>query len=41
MPEDARTPAYSWVVLAMLCVIYTFNFLDRQLISILTEPIRK
>ena len=41
MPEDARTPAYSWVVLAILCVIYTFNFLDRQLISILTEPIRK
>ncbi|MBU6320577.1 MAG: MFS transporter, partial [Alphaproteobacteria bacterium] len=41
MPEDTRTPAYSWVVLAMLCVIYTFNFLDRQLISILTEPIRK
>lgn len=41
VPDDARTPAYSWVVLAMLCVIYTFNFLDRQLISILTEPIRK
>jgi MFS family permease len=36
----AKTPAYSWVVLAMLCFIYTFNFLDRQLMSILTEPIK-
>lgn len=35
-----KTPAYSWVVLAMLCFIYTFNFLDRQLMSILTEPIK-
>ena len=36
-----RTPTYSWVVLCMLVFIYTFNFLDRQLMSILTEPIRK
>lgn len=36
-----RTTTYSWVVLGMLVFIYTFNFLDRQLMSILTEPIRK
>jgi MFS family permease len=40
-PASARTPAYSWLVLGVLCFIYTFNFLDRQLMSILTEPIRK
>lgn len=38
--RPAKTPVYSWVVLAMLCFIYTFNFLDRQLMSILTEPIK-
>jgi predicted MFS family arabinose efflux permease len=40
-PASPRTPTYSWVVLAMLCFIYTFNFLDRQLMSILTEPIKQ
>lgn len=35
-----KTPAYSWLVLAVLTFIYTFNFLDRQLMSILTEPIK-
>jgi hypothetical protein len=30
-PAAYRTPAYSWVVLAMLAFIYIFNFLDRQL----------
>jgi len=36
-----RTPAYSWVVLCMLMFIYIFNFLDRQLMSILIEPIKE
>lgn len=35
------TPAYSYFVVGMLAVIYTLNFLDRQIISILAEPIRK
>lgn len=41
-PEGARekTSAYSWFVLAMLMVIYTFNFLDRQLLANLTENIK-
>ena len=40
-PEKAvRTGAYSFVVVALLSVVYTFNFLDRQLLSILSEPIR-
>lgn len=35
-----RTSIYSWVVLAMLTCIYTFNFLDRQLLANLTENIK-
>ncbi|MBI1359824.1 MAG: MFS transporter [Alphaproteobacteria bacterium] len=33
--------AYSWIVVAMLCFIYIFNFLDRQLMSTLQEFIKK
>jgi MFS family permease len=36
-----RTTAYSWVVLTMLTIVYIFNFLDRQLMSILQEPIKE
>ena len=35
-----RTPTYAWVVLFMLAVIYIFNFLDRQLMSVLIESIK-
>lgn len=38
--KAGRTPAYSWVVLAMLCFIYIFNFMDRQLMSVLGEQIK-
>ncbi len=31
---------YAWVVLALLCVVYVLNFLDRQLLSILAKPIQ-
>ncbi len=40
-PAVRRTPPYAWVVLSMLCFIYIFNFLDRQLMSILTESIKR
>lgn len=36
-----RTPPYAWVVLAMLAFIYIFNFLDRQLMSVLIESIKR
>ncbi len=36
-----RPGAYSLVVVGLLAVVYTFNMLDRQLLSILSEPIRK
>lgn len=31
---------YSWLVLAMLCFVYVFNFMDRQLMSVLGEQIK-
>lgn len=36
-----RRAAYPHYVLAMLFVAYVFNFVDRQIVSILAEPIRK
>lgn len=36
----ARTPARANLVLAMLLLVYTFNFLDRQILSILATPIK-
>lgn len=31
---------YKWYVLAMLTIVYTFNFIDRQILVILQEPIK-
>jgi predicted MFS family arabinose efflux permease len=36
-----RTKPYAWLVLGILCFIYVFNFLDRQLMSILIESIKR
>jgi MFS family permease len=36
----AATPAYRRLVLAMLLVVYTFNFLDRQILGILAPAIK-
>lgn len=42
---EARTPyssgIYRYYVLAILTVVYVFNFIDRQLLVILQEPIKK
>ncbi len=38
--EAQRTSPYAWIVLFMLATIYIFNFLDRQLMSVLTESIK-
>jgi len=35
-----RVSAYSWYVLALLSVVYLFNFLDRQILSILAQAIK-
>ncbi|MBC8645697.1 MAG: MFS transporter [Thermoanaerobaculia bacterium] len=36
-----RVPRYAWYVLAVLALVYVFNFLDRTLIYILFAPIKK
>ncbi|WHU01736.1 MFS transporter [Sphingomonas sp. NIBR02145] len=37
--NPATRPGYRGVVLAMLLLVYTFNFLDRQILGILAKPI--
>jgi predicted MFS family arabinose efflux permease len=37
----AASPAYSGYVLGLLFVVYVFNFVDRQILSILLEPIQR
>ena len=36
-----RTPTYAWYVLAILFFVYVLNFVDRQIISILAEDIKR
>src|SRR5690606_11240272 len=38
--QHARPGARAWIVLAILCLVYVLNFLDRQLLSILAKPIQ-
>jgi predicted MFS family arabinose efflux permease len=38
--SGARDSRYAGFVLALLCLVYVLNFLDRQLLSILAKPIQ-
>jgi len=38
--RDTREARYASIVLALLCLVYVLNFLDRQLLSILAKPIQ-
>jgi len=38
---NEQRPGYRYAVLAMLTLTYTFNFLDRQILGILKEPIKR
>jgi sugar phosphate permease len=40
MLTPPKSERYRYVVLAMLILAYTFNFLDRQILGILKEPIK-
>lgn len=43
MSEQSARPqsdGYRYYVLAMLCLVYSLNFLDRQLLSIVAEPVK-
>lgn len=43
IPNEAREKAggYAWYALALLTLVYTLNFLDRQIIYILFQPIKQ
>lgn len=38
--SDPQSNNYKWFVLAILTVVYAFNFIDRQILVILQEPIK-
>ncbi|HET9692990.1 MAG TPA: MFS transporter [Steroidobacteraceae bacterium] len=40
VPATTETPRYRAVVLLMLVLVYTFNFIDRQIVGILAIPIK-
>jgi len=40
-PSETRATGYAWYVLAILFVVYILNFIDRQVISILAEDIKR
>jgi len=39
--DDWPKPAYSWFVVGVLMLAYTSSFIDRQILSLLIEPIRR
>ncbi|WP_332767890.1 spinster family MFS transporter [Phenylobacterium sp.] len=41
VPRTQTKSGYRYLVVGVLAVVYTFNFLDRQILSILNEPIRE
>lgn len=41
VPEQDRAEPYSWYVLGILVVVYILNFVDRQILSILANDIKK
>ena len=40
MKMDTKSPAYRAYVMFILVVVYTFNFIDRQIVGILAVPIK-
>src|SRR5262245_25725483 len=40
MPAEPASPAYARYVLGLLFVVNVFNFVDRQILAILLEPIK-
>ena len=39
--HEYRATGYAWYVLSILFVVYILNFIDRQVISILAEDIKR
>ncbi|MFA5969092.1 MAG: MFS transporter [Sphingomonas sp.] len=41
IPSEPRATPYAWYVLAILFAVYILNFVDRQIVSILAEDIKR
>ena len=39
--DDYPKPLYSWYVVGILMLAYTNSFIDRQILSLLIEPIQR
>ncbi len=39
--DDWATPSYAWFVVIVLTLAYTCSFIDRQILTLLIEPIRR
>ncbi|MCB1630689.1 MAG: hypothetical protein KDI23_02595 [Pseudomonadales bacterium] len=40
-PPRAPSTAYANYVLALLCLVFVMNFIDRQILAMLIEPIKQ
>jgi MFS family permease len=40
-PPEEKASSYAWYALALLTIVYALNFLDRQIIYILFQPIKQ
>ena len=40
-PGDVKATPYAWYVLSVLVLVYAFNFIDRQILSVLNEDIKR
>ena len=38
--DEYPDPGYAWYVVVILTIAYVFSFLDRQILSLLVEPIK-
>lgn len=40
-PDEYPAPGYAWYVVAVLTIAYIFSFIDRQIINLMVEPIKR
>ncbi|MHA6718062.1 spinster family MFS transporter [Sphingomonas sp. RS6] len=40
-PDTARATPYAWYVLSLLLIVYILNFIDRQILAILADDIKR
>lgn len=40
-PEQVKASGYAWYALTVLVLVYVFNFVDRQILSILAEDVKR